>query len=164
MYSINIIVYCYTRELTKDRLFMKIKYIHAGVILILLMPYSFALSDECKQGFSSFWEFNQIKKNILLKEVFPLEVCNYTKKQLYANFRFILKKGKKEVFSNEIFWSEVNIYESADKAGNISGFSKKEIDYKAIKFPIIPQSIDSYEVREISSGKVVGKGAVKLKK
>ena len=141
-----------------------LKYIHAALILVLLIPNYSNAAKKCKQGFSSFWEFDQKKESITLKEIFPLKVCNYTKKQLYANFRFILKKGKKEVFSNEIFWSEENIYEKSDKDGNISGIKEKGMDYKIIKFPIPSRNVDSYEVVKITSKKKIGEGVVKLKK
>ena len=135
----------------------------SGIILIFILQTS-TFAKDCQQGFSSFWEFNQKKETIRLKEVYPLKICTYIKKQIHANFRFILKKNNKVVFENKVYWAKEKNHESADKDGKMTGFSKKEIDHKIMKFPIPLQNVDSYEVKEINSGKKLGKGAVRLKK
>ena len=133
-------------------------------MFILSIPYSTTLAKECKQGFSSFWEFDQKKKNINLKEIFPLKICTFIKNQLNANFKFILKKNNKVVFSNKIYWNKKKIYEGSDEKGNMFGTSEEGIDYMGLKFPVLPKDVDSYEVLEIDSGKSFGKGEVKLRK
>ena len=132
------------------------------IIFVSILNTS-AFAQKCSEGLSILWEFNQKKDAIYLKEVFPVKVCTHIKKQMSANFKFILKKNNKVVFENEVFWRQEKIYESADKDGNMTGFDEKGIDYKILKFPTTTASVDSYEVVEIGSGKKFGQGAVKLK-
>ena len=132
----------------------------SGIILIFILQTS-TFAKDCQQGFSSFWEFNQKKEKIYLKEIFPLKVCTHIKKQVNANFRFILKKNNKVVFKNEVYWRKEKLYEFSDKEGNMSGFSKKKIVHNVLKFPVLPKDVDTYEVQEIASGKSMGKGSIK---
>ena len=130
------------------------------ILLISEAIYAQDNSSKCKSGFSSQWIFDQNNSKISMGETAPKEVCNFITKQLNSNFKIVLRGANKKVlFENKVYWAKIVRHDIIGK--KLTGVSKKSLDYKIIKFPIALKLVHSYEITELRTDKIFGKGKLK---
>ena len=126
------------------------------------MTFSFTLAAKeiCLKGFSSTWSLDQRFKLITLKERKASEVCNISQAEMNSNFEIKFFKKNKFIYSKKVFWAEETLHD-IQEGEELKPAVTKNIDYKILKFPITLDMIDRYQVLNLSTGEVWGKGSIK---
>ncbi len=135
---------------------------HKLLLVFFFATFSFSLlgKEICLKGFTGSWSFDQKKKLIVLESKKNSEVCQISQVELNSNFELRFFKKNKMIYSKKIFWAQETFHD-LQEGEELKAVVTKNTDYKIIKIPVTLNMIDRYQVVNLSTGEVWGKGFIK---